>query len=652
MTFYPHRFMLLTLLALMASGDALYNDIALAAKKYYPPGFQPDSTDNVTPETLSPQLPSLTNPQVIIKTVPRRETPKDPLTTMLQERRYYEAHRLLDKRLEASPNNESLRLLKAQVLREEESFSRSKAEYQAIINKSRSKTMQAKAWSGLGWTHLAHSYHAKNLGDVYGLQTYLNESKAAFQKAIQHVPKLPEAWIGLAQVALAVNNPDEAEVAIQKAGKPSSLETLVLLTRSRIQLEKENPDEALSLAYAARQKSPHDPKVYLQLAEVSLTLKRIDDAIIHLKKLLERSPDHMEGLKLLSLAYEMKMKPDDAEMVLQKAVSLNPADAEAALGLLKIYDQRQEGERAILALKTWLKSKPDQAVYQKELLERLLHANRWTEAFEFGQAFTTSAFSTVPPLENRALKERVRLFSRVAYHQGRRAIDKEAYLKYPAVTQSLAFIQEELKKAPQSPEATRDLYALLLLDPLAVSATGGVSLDGNTIEEIKVQLPVAFLQGQWEEHDTLLKKWNASGVEPHTTLQLAEELFYIRDYNGASKLLQGMDQQGHSLDKAVALTQQIAAAEDQAREKLKVLEMLPRKIPRAHWKEAATEALDANSSNWEVHVELAKNLEKWKLYEQALTQQELAALYAPNDRIKDKWQKRADKTRRKLEKED
>src|SRR5690606_360319 len=109
--------------------------------------------------------------------------PKDPLDTLLETQRYYDALRLVEQRLEKNPKNWSLRLLKGQVLRMQGNFDDAYREYLSVQRSTNHKPTQALALNGMGWTHYAHARHLEEMGECEKSKQLMEEAKAAFDRA-------------------------------------------------------------------------------------------------------------------------------------------------------------------------------------------------------------------------------------------------------------------------------------------------------------------------------------------------------------------------------------------------------------------------------------------------------------------------------------
>lgn len=650
----------------LALGLALLGQFELsaeAAKKYYPPGFKPPSDQTLVPSASPPepqpqviiqQVPG--SKQVIIKTVPVKvekliaqpARPRDPLLMLMDEHRYYDALRLVDARLKKTPNNVSLHMMRGRILREQGSYQQSINQFEAILEKNRVKSIKASAYNGLGWTYYRKGIHSRQVGDETGAISSLQKADSSFRSANQLSPSMPYPLAGLGKVALANGQVTEAEQWVKKAKRyaPNNME--VQLVEAELLLAKKKPEDALQILYGIKKTTTHEPDVFLLLARGSFDTGKIDDAIINLKQLLELVPDHTEALKLMSRSYELKMKPGDAEDALEKAIALNPMDQKSVASLMNIYDQRNEKERSILLLQTLLKDRPGQEVYGLELLYRLADAGKWDEIYQEGTKILNSFKSTDPDSPER--QGIVFMFSQGVYQKGRGMLDRSTLMKEPAVQKARQYSMDQFQRTlsgsgQNTSENLRARLNLLFLDPLTVLSPLTNESPTNETDLLSL-LQIAFLQGNQALHERLLPQTE----KVDNKQSMANQLYNIGDYEGASSVVSQILAQHPDSEQAQQLQQTIQADRKELADQQVALSMLPRKIPDSYWKNSAQDVLSLGYGDWESHALVSKILQKHRDDALALTQQKLAAQYAPNAKEESYWRRQAEKTARKVAK--
>lgn len=648
-----------------------------AARKYYPPGFKPPSDQKLIPAPAPMEQPKVVpvpqpgGKQVIIKTVPVTvektvkvpAKPRDPLLMLMEERRYFDALRLVDSRLKKSPNNLTWQLFRGKILREQGEYGTAVEEYNSILDgKNRSSYARAEALNGIGWTQYQKAMHERQIGDSGEANASLRAADTAFRQAARLNPNSPYVWAGLGQVCLANGQVSDAKTWIRKATRLAPNNLSVQLAEADLLLAQQKPDDALQILYGIKKTTTREPGVYLLLARASLETGKVDDAIINLKQLLELQPDHTEALKLLSQSYERKMKPDDAEVVLEKAIAVNPLDEKSVNALLKIYDKHHDNDRAILVLQTLLKDHPGHTGYSQALLQRLAADGRWDDVYEQGGSMIQQMLTLAPEGQDAQTtqdsaqaqqsllqqEEIVNLFAQAVYQRGRGMLDRRPLLKTAEVQQAQTFAQINLERETRigGPTATPSLlnrFSLLLIDPMRAMPPLPPDFRPSA-QDLPLAIQIAFLQGEHARHD----QWVSQAKPMGDNLAFAKSLYQLGDYDGAQTLLDGYLAKHNESGEARQLKKGITADREALSEHLSVLRMLPRKIPDDYWQRTASEILELGNTDDKAHGTLGQALEKRRQRELALMQFQMAAKYADTPEDRAMWTRRANKTARAL----
>lgn len=615
-----------------------------AAKKYYPPGFVPPSDQKLLPTASPPAEPAPTviiqpvpgGKQIIIKTISvekvRPVKPRDPLLTLLDEHRYYDALRLVDGRLSKSPNDLSLQMMRGQILRADGNFQEAIAQYNEILdkNRSKSKAVRANVLNGLGWTYYHKALYSHKRGDKIGFDAGLSAADGAFRQATRLSPGLSYAWAGLARVALSNRQVSEAEQWVKKAKSYGPNNLSVQLAETELILAQKKPEEALQHLYGIKKTTTREPEVFLQLAKASLDTGKVDDAIINLKQMLQ-------------------IVPEDAAQALEKAIALNPSDVDSVDALLKIYDQRKQADRSILLLKSLLKDRPNQPYLAQLLLSRLLEAGQGGEAYAEGQGFVGVILSdnNISVIDQQAV---VNLFLQAAYQHGRGLINRLDLLKDPVTAQARQFAHTRLSAVVADGESANgyditNRLNLLFLDPLV---TLPPLPDSYTPSDAQLgeALQFYFLQGNQAQHQRLLNDAKSSSVNG---LTLARALYDLGDYSGAQTLLAAKTfSDSAQAEEAQKLQQRISHDQRLLAEHRASLSMLPKRISSTYWQNAVTETLKVGTANGRAHALVARSLERREQDALALLHQRLAAQYATEPKDEKYWRRQAEKNARHL----
>jgi predicted Zn-dependent protease len=519
-----------SLFVLVFLGTMVLPFSAQAARKYYPPGFNPPSDEALkpvaTPLALPPSPPKVEAPIVIIQAAPPpkpqviiKMKPRDPLTVLMDERRYYDALRLVDTQLKKSPNNFTLQLNRAQLLREDAQYNEAADQFNAILMKAPGKNIKASAWNGLGWTWYQKAARDKKTGNKEALRVSASASENAFKTAVQLLPNLSNAWSGLGRLYLLSGRVKDAAWVIEKAGKLAPNSLAVQLAQADLLLAKHEPHDALQILYGLKKTTTVEPDVYFLLARASFDTDRVDDAIINLKQLLEMEPQHTEALTLLSQAYGLKMKPDDAKDTLETALTLNPADTKAAEALLKIYDRQEDGEHhSLLLLKNLLKTQPEQPLYIQALLSRLNQQGRWDESYQEGSRLIPGFLHARKADSPDNAMPSLAAFSRSVFQKGRGLLDRRALLHEPAVASTLSYTHShwqrliKAKTSPLSSAMLQDRFILLCLDPLLILPPLPVDSHPASVD-LPLAIECAFLSGEAGTHAALIEQVKALSLQ-------------------------------------------------------------------------------------------------------------------------------------------
>ncbi|HEY9744747.1 MAG TPA: tetratricopeptide repeat protein [Oculatellaceae cyanobacterium] len=628
------------LLVSLSGMVALDGGLAWGARKYYPPGYTPPAETRNQPESPAASGAQPPIKQVIIKTVQ-----KDPLEVLLDERRFFEALRLVNERLKKTPGRLSLLFTRGRILRDSGSFNQAAAQFQSIFEHSRNVATKAQAMTGLGWTFYRKALQEEQSGNAEGMRQSIQAAQKAFQQATRLSPRLSEPWAGLGRNALLDKRVTEAETFVKRALKLSPGHYQSQLAQAELLLAKRQPEEALQVLYGLKRTTTHEPDVFLLLARASLDTNRVDDAIIHLKQLLELTPEHTAALRLLSHSYERKMMPDNAEQALQRAIALNPSDEKSVDALLKLYQQRGEHERGILLLTSLLKDKAEQPGYTRRLLEGLENLERWQQAYEESKA-RVPALLTHPKVSVADKDVLAHLFAVAVHRQARTLLDPMSILDTPEVKKLQDFLTTRLKEEVDSGRLGLETRLdTLLITPLTHFDVPPLSLE-QAQQNVSTSLPIAFLSGNRKLYEQLL---SLVEQDPASRLAVAKQLYQVGDYPGTLHVLKASGGMPPELQaEAHELERQLDELNAQRKLHVDAVAMLPKKIPLPYFKKAVIETLQLGMGDWKTHATLATAFEKRKEFRLAYEQQRLAAHFAPTDKVQLEWQKKAEKTLRRL----
>lgn len=118
------------------------------------------------------------------------------------------------------------------------------------------------------------------------------EATLAFRKAIAAEPKSPSAYVGLAQIALASNDPTEAAALLKKAVEVDPLDRRAWLAQGDLQAMQGKLDDASTSFKSAAQLPGTDLLPELGTARVLILQGKLDEAGRTVDDVLGRAPPH------------------------------------------------------------------------------------------------------------------------------------------------------------------------------------------------------------------------------------------------------------------------------------------------------------------------------------------------------------------------
>jgi putative PEP-CTERM system TPR-repeat lipoprotein len=198
-----------------------------------------------------------------------------------------------------------------------------------------------------------NAYAAMGLGMAHMADRDPKKAMAMFDKAIELQPKLTEAYLRKANLALSMGQPSAAEATIReglamdpenfdlreklfafllrqsKTGEAkavmaealdgSALDAQVYGLMSLAAMRNSETEEGLALMEKAKGVNPEAPGGYVNKARMLMSLKRYEEAIQELEAVLAKHPDLAEVRYELSALYDMVGKPEQAAAELERA---------------------------------------------------------------------------------------------------------------------------------------------------------------------------------------------------------------------------------------------------------------------------------------------------------------------------------------------
>ena len=187
------------------------------------------------------------------------------------------------------------------------------------------------------------------------------ETKKAFEKAIELEPNSPQLHMNFGQYHLAV--------ARLKANKTATGAD----DQAQNEQAKQESQESLASAQKAFEAAASIKENYIDAKlNIALTLRlqgKGPESVTMLEELASQNPFSVDTLFNLAENYLIDKKTDDAEAVLKRIISLFPGHSDSHFRLAQIYEERGEKEKAVAELEIVKKINPDNTDVQKKLDE-------------------------------------------------------------------------------------------------------------------------------------------------------------------------------------------------------------------------------------------------------------------------------------------
>jgi tetratricopeptide (TPR) repeat protein len=190
-------------------------------------------------------------------------------------------------------------------------------------------------------------------GNQYLKEKKLNEARLEFRSALLLDKKFGDAWFGLGEAALQLNNVKEAfdSFAAAVEADPNNLEARVRLGNIYLQYVRggeTSTKEAENLAKIILQKNPNHIEGHILMASVRTSQKRWDDARAELDRAIALDPKRSESLLSLARFFEQRAKiatsmdeinrfNAEADRVFRQAIETSPNSALARLAISDFY---------------------------------------------------------------------------------------------------------------------------------------------------------------------------------------------------------------------------------------------------------------------------------------------------------------------------
>jgi len=168
-----------------------------------------------------------------------------------------------------------------------------------------------------------------SFGTLFFQRGYLDQAKAAFERAFRDDPSSAEAAYGIGSVYLNQNNNAAAREAFERA----------------VRLQANYPDTL--------------PDAWNNLGVIATREGRVGDSVACFEQALKLNPHHLLALDNLGNAYRLEQRWGEAHNVLEQALAIAPQDAEANYSLAMVFAQADDTSHAYEHLQRALAARPE-----------------------------------------------------------------------------------------------------------------------------------------------------------------------------------------------------------------------------------------------------------------------------------------------------
>lgn len=199
-------------------------------------------------------------------------------------------------------------------------------------------------------------YHT--LGNVHHKLGRLDEAVRSFRKALELVPDMAEAHIGLGNTLKALGKLEEATRSYRNALRSNQNLVEAHLNLGNVFRAQSKLDEAIKHFRTAIKLKPDYAEAYNNLGSALHECGNLDEAVKQFRKALELKPDMAGAHNNLGNALQSQGKFDEAIDSFERALMLKPDYAEAGNNLGNVFKEQNKLDAAITCYREVLKFNP------------------------------------------------------------------------------------------------------------------------------------------------------------------------------------------------------------------------------------------------------------------------------------------------------
>jgi tetratricopeptide (TPR) repeat protein/O-antigen ligase len=267
------------------------------------------------------------------------------------------------------PRSAVPRLLAARALRRLGRLSQARLEYRAAFVNTSDAIYREALEIAPGETELRQLVPSEPV-KAYSLSQILREKRPREALNVtwglaQAAPKDPEVWARLAEIALSINEPEEAASAAQVLLRLSDARGASMLSKANLQ--QKQPITAQAVLSDGITRWPNDKGLRLQLAEIQVSLREWDAALHTLDGASAIDPYDANIFYLRATALTGQERLQSALAAYQEGLRLSPRSISLRVGLAKLYETLGKNRDA---LSIYRELAQENSAYQREV-ERL-----------------------------------------------------------------------------------------------------------------------------------------------------------------------------------------------------------------------------------------------------------------------------------------
>ena len=198
--------------------------------------------------------------------------------------------------------------------------------YQAAVQSAQRATQQDPT-NYQNWRALGEIYRQ---AVVYGVQGAYEQSKQAYNRALEENPRSPSLNLQLARLEIANDNLEDARGFIDTATNLKANYTEAIFLSAQIAATQGNTEEAIQRTVAATRTAPNDPGLHFQLGLLQYNAENYNEAAGAFERAVRIQPRYANAKYFLGLSYWQADQSDAAVAQFEDLTELAPDNEQVA----------------------------------------------------------------------------------------------------------------------------------------------------------------------------------------------------------------------------------------------------------------------------------------------------------------------------------